>query len=139
MTVFVDTSALYALLDADDPMHHDTVEAWRALQEQAEALITSNYVLLETSALVGRRLGLGAVRDLHRSLVPLMRIMWVDEALHDEAMEMLFSAGRRLLSLVGCVSFTVMRRWGIDTAFAFDAHFVEQGFRCLPGQPAGAE
>ncbi|MDP2857839.1 MAG: VapC toxin family PIN domain ribonuclease, partial [Bacillota bacterium] len=44
----------------------------------------------------------------------------------------LLTAGRRNLSLVDCVSFDVMRRLGMEKAFAFDAHFAEQGFQCMP-------
>ena len=47
-------------------------------------------------------------------------------------MAAVLSAGRRRLSLVDCVSFDVMTRLGIDVCFAFDAHFREQGFRCIP-------
>jgi predicted nucleic acid-binding protein len=36
------------------------------------------------------------------------------------------------LSLVDCTSFQVMRQLGIDTAFAFDEHFAEQHFTCIP-------
>lgn len=42
------------------------------------------------------------------------------------------TANRRQLSLVDCVSFTVMRERGIKTAFVFDDHFEEQGFECIP-------
>jgi len=38
------------------------------------------------------------------------------------------TAARRQLSLVDCISFEVMRRRGIKTAFTFDDHFAEQGF-----------
>ena len=31
-----------------------------------------------------------------------------------------------------CVSFEMMRLLGLDTAFTFDAHFADQGFRCIP-------
>ena len=41
-------------------------------------------------------------------------------------------AGRRGLSLVDCVSFAVMARAGLRQAFAFDDHFAERGFSCLP-------
>ena len=41
-------------------------------------------------------------------------------------------AGRRALSLVDCVSFAVMARAGLRQAFAFDDHFAERGFSCLP-------
>jgi predicted nucleic acid-binding protein len=52
--------------------------------------------------------------------------------LHDRAIAALLTAGARDLSLVDCVSFEVMRLLGLDTAFAFDAHFAQQGFRSLP-------
>jgi predicted nucleic acid-binding protein len=45
-------------------------------------------------------------------------------------------AGQRDLSLVDFVSFELMRREGIRTAFTFDRHFAEQGFECVPGMPA---
>ena len=41
-------------------------------------------------------------------------------------------AGRRALSLVDCVSFATMHDLGIHDVFAFDEHFAEQGFACLP-------
>lgn len=36
MTCYVDTSALYALLDADDRWHMDAREVWRGLLEGRE-------------------------------------------------------------------------------------------------------
>jgi predicted nucleic acid-binding protein len=45
-------------------------------------------------------------------------------------MATLLAAGRRKLSLVDCVSFELMRGCGCNHAFAFDAHFEEQGFDC---------
>jgi len=36
---------------------------------------------------------------------------------------------RRGLSLVDCASFVVMRRYGIEEAFAFDEDFEKEGFR----------
>ena len=57
MTVFVDTSALMALLDADEARHAEAVQTWRRLLDDDHRLITSNYVLVEAYALVQRRLG----------------------------------------------------------------------------------
>ena len=72
MTLFVDTSALLAFLDADRPRHSDAVDAWRKAIHDRETLVTSNYVLVETFALVQRRLGLDALRDLANDVLPLM-------------------------------------------------------------------
>ena len=132
MAVFVDTSAFYAALDADDDNHLAAVDVWRNLGDADETACTSNYVLVETIAVVGRRLGLQAVRDFNTQFVPLLRVHWVDESLHKRGMAVLLTAGRRDLSLVDCISFEVIRQLGLDAAFAFDAHFVQQGFNCIP-------
>ena len=55
MTVFVDTSAFYAVLDRDDANHAAAEEAWRALLGEPATLLTTNYVLVETAALLQRR------------------------------------------------------------------------------------
>lgn len=132
MTVFVDTSAFYAALDADDDNHQIVVQAWRNLGESRETPSTSSYVLVETIAVVGRRLGLQAVRDFQTQFVPLLEVHWVDESLHELAVAALLTAGRRNLSLVDCVSFEIMRRQRLEKAFAFDTNFGEQGFLCVP-------
>jgi predicted nucleic acid-binding protein len=44
----------------------------------------------------------------------------------------LLTANRRELSLVDCVSFEVMRRRDITSAFAIDTDFSKQGFTVVP-------
>jgi predicted nucleic acid-binding protein len=89
-------------------------------------------VLAEASALVQRRLGPSAVRDLHEDLEPLFDVVWVDEDLHAAAVTALLAAVRRRTSLVDLVSFELMRRRRIDAAFAFDRGFALAGFRVVP-------
>jgi hypothetical protein len=57
-----------------------------------------------------------------------MTTTWVDEPLHRAALAAHRGTGASV-SLVDNVSFEVMRREGIDQAFAFDADFEAQGFR----------
>ena len=132
MTVFVDTSALLAFLDADQPRHADTVEAWRQAIDDRDRLVTSNYVLVEVFALVQRRLGVDALRALAGDLLPLMEPLWVDQEVHAAATAALFTAGRRRLSLIDCTSFELMRRHGITHALSLDADFAQQGFHLRP-------
>lgn len=131
MTVFVDTSALFAVLDADDGAHSQADGIWRRLLTQEEVLLTSNYVLVETFALVQRRLGMNAVESLSTDVTPVLNVHWVDEAEHSRAVTAILAARRRKLSLVDCVSFDIMRRLGVESCFAFDSHFEAQGFDCL--------
>jgi predicted nucleic acid-binding protein len=128
MSVFVDTSALFAVLDADDQNHERAERAWANLLTQEIELICTNYVLVETSALVQHRLGMEAVRVLQEDVVPVLRVEWVDKNAHNAGVTALLIAARRQLSLVDCVSFDTMRRLGIRRAFTFDRHFIEQGF-----------
>ena len=131
MSVFVDTSALLAVLDADDQFHSRACTVWADLLERAEDLLSTSYVLVETFALVQHRLGMEAVRTLEEDILPVIHIHWIDETEHRAGVTALLAAGRRQLSLVDCVSFLTMRRFNLRAAFAFDRHFTEQGFEVL--------
>jgi predicted nucleic acid-binding protein len=132
MPMFADTSGLYAALDARDAYHPLARDAWERFRSQQEPLITSNYIVVELIALINRRLGVGAARIIERDFLPVLQIVWADEAAHGRAMAALLTANSRNLSLVDCVSFVLMRDLGLDSVFTFDAHFREQGFRCVP-------
>ncbi len=132
MTIFVDTSALLAVLDADDQEHASAREAWEAMVSREESLLCTNYILVETFALAQHRLGMEAVRTLQEDILPLVRVEWMDPQSHYSSVMAMLIAGRRGLSLVDCASFETMRRLGLSTAFAYDRHFAEQGFATVP-------
>ena len=131
MSVFVDTSALYAALDANDDAHARARSAWTELINSRRPLLTTNYVCVESAALLQARLGMDAVRVLFDDLLPVVTVVLIDEALHAQAVATFLDANRRRLSLVDCASFAVMRRRGISAAFAFDPHFAERGFQLV--------
>jgi predicted nucleic acid-binding protein len=126
--VFVDTSALYAILDRDDQNYLPSARIWDALVEGGVPMITTNYVVVETCALVQHRLGLDALRTFSEDMLPVIDVRWIVSQQHTAALESLLTANRRRLSLVDCASFLVMRTNDIRKAFAFDQHFSEQGF-----------
>ena len=132
MTVFVDTSAFYAVLDRDDANHDAAGNAWVQLLRAEHILLTTNYVLLETCALLQNRLGIAALRAFHQDIVPLLHINWISEVRHFSGVEAALAASRKRLSVVDCVAFQTMRENGVQTAFCFDRHFLEQGFAILP-------
>ena len=132
MTAFVDTSVLYAVLDADDERHQDATTAFGEALGR-ERLVTTSYVVVETAALVQARLGSPAVRDLLGRLVPALDVGWVDRDLHEAGVDAMLSAGRREVSLVDHVSFEHMRRRRIRTAFTLDRHFARAGFDVISG------
>jgi predicted nucleic acid-binding protein len=130
--ILVDTSALYTVLDRDDQNHPAATATWRELLETEDTLLVTNYVVVETMALVQHRLGMEAVRVLCGDIVPVLDMHWISDADHLHAQNALLATDRRKLSLVDCSSFHVMRTRMLQTAFAFDPHFREQGFRLLP-------
>ena len=132
MRVFVDTSAFLAVLNPGDVNHQRATVMWENLLRREDQLIVTNYVLLETIALAQRRHGILFVQNFQLSAVPVLSIHWVDASIHALGLAALLAANRRQLSLVDCTSFQVMRQLGIDTVFAFDEHFADQQFICIP-------
>lgn len=74
--IFVDTSALYAVLDRNDEVHEAALSTRTDLLSRASrpALLTSNYVLVEAFALIQARLGLEAVHTFHDDMLPVLRL-----------------------------------------------------------------
>lgn len=132
MSIFIDTSAFLSVLDEGDAGHAEAAQVWKDVLSADVGLVTTNYVVVETCALVQNRLGLTALRVFHEDIIPVLQIQWVDEAVHHAAVSILLAVARKHLSLVDCVSFETMRLLGVASAFTLDKHFKEQGFRCLP-------
>jgi len=126
VTVFVDTSALYALLDDADLHHESAISTLEGLR--STECVTHTYVLVETLALTGRRLGWEAVTRLVDGILPILDVRVVDEELHRSAMLAYRESGSNRVSLVDRTSFAFMRREGINQAFAFDDDFAREGF-----------
>lgn len=134
-SVFVDTSALYALFAASDSKHREAVSILKQLQTQRAPLLTTDTVLLEAYILVHARTGragllrfraaLGQSRWL-RSIAPSS-----DHAA--EAWRLLEQRSDKDYSFVDAQSFIVMRALGIQRAFSFDLHFAQEGFELLEG------
>ena len=133
--VFVDTSALYAALDSTDANGPTATTIWARLLNDVEVgtleLFTHSSVIVESVALVQRRLGIAATRVLLDEFVRSMTVVWVDAELHARATTALLAASRRDVSLVDWTSFEVMREHTVDVAFAFDDDFANQGFTLL--------
>ena len=132
MTIFIDTAAFLAVLNANDQFHQPAKSAWDEMLLTSASLFSSNYVILETIALLQHRFGIDALRLFESDVLPVLEIIWVDEPIHKQAMSALLAANRHNLSLVDCTSFEIIRQIGLEKVFTFDAHFREQGFEIIP-------
>jgi len=127
---FLDTSAIYALADRGDPNHDTAVERLQQLLDSGEELITHNYVVLESIALIQSRLGVSPAL-LFAKECATFTVEWVDQSLHASGIRALQKSGKRQISLVDHVSFLVMRRRAVAVVFAFDPDFAAAGFQLL--------
>lgn len=131
MSVFVDTSAIYAGLAGRDEFHAQAVESWSELTGSGATLVTHSLVEIETITLLQARLGVSAVIALGRTLLPKLRVIEIDRDARRSALAEIAVDERRALSIVDRVSFATMRQRGITRAFAFDRHFAEAGFELI--------
>jgi len=128
MNIFVDSSGLFALLVQNDYMHIRAKENFSYFAEQNAQLVTSSFVLVETIALLQRRIGLAPVHDFNAKILPLLDVIWVNDKWYTCAIQRLFAQNKTIVSLVDCLSFEIMDSLEIKYAFAFDRHFEENGF-----------
>lgn len=135
---FLDTGYLIALEDTDDDNHEPAREHWKGSRQRISSgtlrLTTTSYVLDEVVTFFN-------VRGHHLKAVELgerlmdsasLELVHVDEDLIQRAFAYLKQHQDKRYSLTDCVSFIVMVDRGILTAFAFDRHFVQAGFRTEP-------
>jgi predicted nucleic acid-binding protein len=129
MSVFVDTSALYALLDEDDGHHADASDVLRRLV--GAELVTHSFVVVEVAALIGRRLPWAASERLLDGILPVIEVEPVEGDLYTLAVDAYRRSESAGISLVDRTSFALMRSLGIRRAFAYDEDFAREGFELV--------
>ena len=123
-TVFVDTSAFFALEYARDQHHGAARAIFKRLRQRACFLITTPLVVSESVNLLHRRgnaahaIAFGQ-RVLSSSLI---EIVGVDGALLGRAWDEYRRHAVAGVSLVDCVSRVVVRERQIEWVFGFDQH-----------------
>ncbi len=125
--IFLDTSAAYAAIDTADPNHQEAAELLQAAKQRQIPVLTHNYVVLESAALIQRRLGLDAALTFLKD-TRLLKVHWITQEDHMEAVDLLTERIRRNLSLVDCMSFVVMKQHSVTTALVYDSDFQAEGF-----------
>jgi predicted nucleic acid-binding protein len=128
----LDTSAILALMDSQDRCHQPAARFWVEQIEAGSSFLTHSYVVVEATALAQRRFGFEAARYLHDDLLSAVECQVVEPDLHQAGVTAFLAAGSRSVSLVDQISFALMRRRGIRSAFAFDSDFRQAGFETVP-------
>lgn len=131
MSIFIDTSAFYALASSSDEFHDYAKKTYKKLLEDNKHLITTSYIFIETMALIHRRLGFETLEAFVNSIRESVEIIWVDKYLHENAWQKLKTKKSENISFVDCVSFLVMHEKNIKEVLANDIHFKNERFLLL--------
>lgn len=133
-TYFLDTAYLLALELKSDQNHEAATEHWQRVKLSLPSFVTTSYVFDEVVTYFNsRRLHAKAVQVGGNLLLsPSVRFVHVDEPLFEEGWAYFQRHQDKEYSLTDCISFVVMRKFGIQTAFTFDRHFVQAGFNKEP-------
>ncbi len=131
MSVFVDSSAIFAGIATNDSFHADAVGEWSRLIEREEQLVTHSLVEVEAAALLQRRVGMEALAAFNDVLLPRLHVVEIDRERRRAVLADVAARGSRQISFVDYVSFDLMKRSGLDRAFTFDRHFSEAGFELI--------
>jgi len=128
--IFVDSGAFYAAIDRRDAWHAEAVAGFDAIRREERKLFTSNLVVAEAHGLTLRRLGRVIAARWLMSLPN--NVVFQANQDHKQALAVLARYQDQDFSYTDAVSFAIMERLGIRTAFAFDADFRIYGFEVIP-------
>lgn len=123
--VLWDSSAILALLDADDAVHERAAMVATQIASERRPSFITYYVDVESHALVLRKLGRTLAREwLLTGALPIVRALPEEE---QRAREMLARYTDKDWSLCDAMSFAVVESRDVGAAFSFDHHFTQHG------------
>ncbi len=125
--MLIDTSGWLCMLHKDEPEHAKAVR----LYNDAPVRVTHSYILAEFVPLAQvrkfpRRSNLTFTQRILDDTD--VKLIWVDEDLHRQAVQLLLEREDKTYSLCDAVSFMVMRAHGVAEALTTDKHFKQEGF-----------
>ena len=134
--IFIDTGAFLARYVKRDRLHEAAQSGWRELRTRRHRCMTSNFVLDEVLTLLGRRVSYSFAADRATALWASESLLIVRPERRDElaAIELLAKLADQRVSFTDCVSFALMRRHRVRSAFTFDRHFESAGFEAWPAR-----
>jgi predicted nucleic acid-binding protein len=124
-SVLWDSSAILALLDADDRDHARAVATARDIASERRPSFITNYVEAEAHALLLRKLGRTIAREwLLTGGLPVLPALAAEE---QKAREILARHTDKDWTLCDAISFAMLELRHIKRAFTFDHHFRQYG------------
>jgi predicted nucleic acid-binding protein len=128
--VFVDSSGFFALRTPDDPFHQHARQLFARANAERWQLLTTNFVVAETYALLlnrlldGRRKAIEFLDMVSGDKYRIERVRAGDEA---RAIVLVRTHNDKTYSFCDALSFVVMERLRVKQVIAFDRHFHQYG------------
>jgi predicted nucleic acid-binding protein len=129
-STFLDTSFLLALASESDELHHRAL-AWK--ERLRGPFLISDFIFLEVGDSFAlpedRSLALSMIDDLESS--PQVEIVRANPAWFNRGLQLFRKRLDKAWALTDCISFEIMREFGLTDALTHDHHFEQAGFRAL--------
>src|SRR5206468_2776510 len=113
-----------ALVDEEDQHHARAIGTLRRLALARYRPATTNALLIEAHALILTRMGIAHatrfLKEMDASTTTIIRVRQSDE---ERAKALIYRYADKDFSFTDAISFVVIERLGIQTAFTFDRHF----------------
>ena len=129
--IFIDSGAFLARYLGKDQHHRLAQQGWRNIRKTRLLCFTSNFVLNETFTLLARRAGYSFAAERARNILtsPILTILRPQSEDESEVVDLFEKFADQQVSFTDCISFALMRKHKIRSAFSFDSHFEAAGFR----------
>ena len=130
-TVVVDSDAIFALYNPNDPLNAKATKTFQQLITQGFKLVYPISVLFETVSLFQRVLPVPAVTSQLISMIKNeeMLIYVVDADLLKEAALLFDPAGTKKNTLIDCSVIAVVKKIKADGVFSYDSFYRKHGLK----------
>lgn len=134
MKLLADTSALLALVLADDAHHPEARDFLRQNRSANVRFVMTDLILAETVTRLRARTDAVRAAAFASDALESRRydLIFVDATLLRGALDQMKRFADKRLSLTDCVSFETLERLGLEGSFTFDRDFRDCGFRMFP-------
>ena len=132
--VFIDTSALYSLLDRNEASHAAVKRSISRILGRGSRLVLTDYIVTEAVNLANARHG----HLLGRRILDLVTLSegimfeWVGALRFDAAKALFQNRPDQGYSLTDCTSFVLMNELALREALTLDSQFAHEGFVIAP-------
>jgi len=131
--IFLDTAFAVALITPKDIFYEKAHDLSKQLRASETPLITTRAVLLEIGNSLAKENTRKAAIEMLESIEAdeTITTVAVTEELYEEAFKLFRSRMDKEWGLTDCISFIVMKKFGVTEALTTDRHFEQAGFKPL--------